>query len=223
LHYQRVRGLRRIQRLEHQRALEQERTRIARDLHDDLGASLTGVALQLEAAQRQGRAEGDQLSALAGETRSLAHELRELAWTTNPRCDNTVSLAAFIGEVAERFSQAAGLECKLDLATGANSQVVPARMRHELLVVLKESLANVARHGRARRVAGALSLANGEAHLVIEDDGRGFDPARVAAGNGLRNLRERIQQLGGSFTVTSQAGKGTTVTACLPLQNETDS
>jgi signal transduction histidine kinase/ligand-binding sensor domain-containing protein len=223
LHSQRVRGLHRIQRLEQQRVLEQERARIARDLHDDLGASLTGVALQLEAAQRHGRAEGDQLAALAGETRSLAHELRELAWTTNPRCDNTVSLAAFIGEVAERFSQAAGLECKLNLAAGSNSQVVPARMRHELLVVLKESLANVATHAHARRVAVALSQANGEAHLVIEDDGRGFDPARVAAGNGLSNLRERIQQLGGSFTVASQPGRRTTVTAQLPLQNTTHS
>jgi signal transduction histidine kinase len=223
LHSQRVRGLHRIQRLEQQRVLEQERTRIARDLHDDLGSSLTGVALQLEAAQRHGRAEGEQLAALANEARSLAHDLRELAWTTNPRCDNTGSLAAFIGEVAERFAQAVGLECKLDLAAGADSRAVPARLRHELIAVLKESLANVARHAGARRVAVTLSLSNGEVHLVISDDGRGFDPAHVAAGNGLRNLRERLQPFGGSFTLASQAGQGTTVTACLPLHNETDS
>jgi signal transduction histidine kinase len=220
-HFHRVRGLRRIQRLEQQRALDQERIRIARDLHDDLGASLTGVALQLDAAGRRG-AEGNELTALAGETRSLAHELRELVWTTNPRCDNAVSLAVFLGEVAERFAQAAGLECRLDFAAGLDSQVVPARIRHELLVVLKESLANTARHAQARQMTVTLGRADGELLLVISDDGRGFEATRVATGNGLRNLRERIQQLGGSFTVASRVGQGTTVTARLRLPKGKD-
>lgn len=219
LHHQRVRGLRRIQRLEQQRAVEQERSRIARDLHDDLGASLTGVALQLEAAQRRGRAEGEQLAALAGETRSLAHELRELAWTTNPRCDNAGSLVAFIGEQAERFSEAAELECRLSLPGAEVSRAVPARVRHELLVVLKESFANIAKHAAARTVWVSLNLGDGEARLVVRDDGRGFDPVRATGGSGLRNLRERLQQLGGGFGVETQAGQGTTVSARLPLNN----
>lgn len=216
MHHQRVRGLRRIQRLERQRAVEQERSRIARDLHDDLGASLTGVALQLEAAQRQGRAEGPQLAALAGETRSLAHELRELAWTTNPRCDNAGSLVAFISEQTERFCQAAGLECRLSLPDTERSCAVPARVRHELLVILKESFANVAVHAGARRVKVSLAIHGEEARLVIEDDGRGFDPTRPAAGSGLRNLRERVEKLGGSFVVGSQPGGGTSIAARLP-------
>lgn len=219
LHHQRVRGLRRIQRLEKQRAVEQERSRIARDLHDDLGASLTGVALQLEAAQRQGRAEGEQLAALAGETRSLAHELRELAWTTNPRCDNAGSLVAFIGEQTERFCDAAGLDCRLELPAAENPLPVPARVRHELLVVVKESLANVAAHADARRVTLSMALSDQEARLAIQDDGRGFDPRGQSGGNGLGNLRERLQQLGGAFTVESEPGHGTKVTAILPLNH----
>jgi signal transduction histidine kinase/ligand-binding sensor domain-containing protein len=217
LHYRRLQGLRRVQRLEQQRTLQEERARIARDLHDDLGASLTGVALQLEAAQRRGHAEGQQLALLAGETRSLAHELRELAWTTNPRCDNTISLAAFIGELAERFCEAAGLECKLDLPSGEGPRAVPARVRHELLIVVKESLANVARHAAARQVTVALATSRAEVRVVIQDDGCGFDASRAAGGSGLRNLQERLQQLGGSFEIESRPGAGTSVTAALPL------
>jgi signal transduction histidine kinase/ligand-binding sensor domain-containing protein len=219
LHYRRLRGLHRIQRLEQQRTLHEERARIARDLHDDLGASLTGVALQLEAAQSRGHAEGQQLAVLAGETRSLAHELRELAWTTNPRCDNTISLAAFIGELAERFCEAAGLECKLDLPSGEGSRAVPARVRHELLILVKESLANVAKHAAARHVIVALATNGAEVRVVIRDDGRGFDPGRAARGSGLRNLRERLEQLGGSFEIESRPGAGTSVTAALPLDH----
>src|SRR5207245_5551027 len=93
-HGYRIRLQHRVLKLEEQRALASERTRIARDLHDDLGASLTGIALQLEAAQKRGRAEGEQLAELAGEARGVAHDLRELAWTTNPRCDTAVSVVA---------------------------------------------------------------------------------------------------------------------------------
>jgi signal transduction histidine kinase len=214
LHWQR-----RLLQSESQRALAGERARIARDLHDDLGASLTGVALQLEAAQRQGLAEGPQLAALAGETRSLAHELRELAWATNPRCDNAGSLVAFIGELTERFCRAAGLDYRLSLPEAERSLCVPARVRHELVVVVKESLANVASHAGARQVTLTLTAMEGDAQVVIRDDGRGFDAAVVTAGSGLRNLRERLQQLGGAFTVESRPGQGTTVTARLPLNN----
>ena len=213
----RLRVQRRILQLNHERSLERERARIARDLHDDLGASLTGVALQLEAAQRRGGTEGEQLAALAGETRSLAHELRELAWTTNPRCDNASSLAAFIGELTERFCQAVALGCRLDLPAPSQPANIPARLRHELLVVLKESLANIAKHAAAREVTVGLALNNGRLELVIRDDGRGFEPARPASGTGLQNLRERVQQAGGSFTLESRPGLGTTVTVLLPL------
>jgi signal transduction histidine kinase len=217
LHYRRIRVLRRVQRLEQQRALQEERARIARDLHDDLGASLTGLALQLEAAQRRGRAETGQLESLAGETRSLAHDLRELAWTTNPRCDNTGSLVAFIGALTERFCQAAGLECRLDLPAGESSGEVPARVRHELVAVVKESLANVAKHAGAREVTVGLTMNNGQLNLAVKDDGRGFDSTRATPGSGLQNLRERVQQAGGALVVETKPGAGTTITTTMPL------
>jgi len=162
------------------------------------------------------------LAGLAAETRALAHELRELAWTTNPRCDNAGSLTAFIAEFTERFAQAAGLACELELPA-AEDRPVPARARHELLVVLKESLANVAKYAAARSVKVGLTMNNGDLCLTIKDDGRGFDLARKPAGTGLPNLRDRLQQAGGKLTVESRPGAGTTVVAVLPVRQSVPS
>jgi signal transduction histidine kinase/ligand-binding sensor domain-containing protein len=215
-HYLRLKGLRQIQLLESQRALAEERGRIARDLHDDLGASLTGIALQLEAAQRRGQAQGAELGVLAGEARSLTHEMRELAWTTNPRCDNLSSVVAFITESAECFCRAAGLSLRLELPSTDKPWTVPAQQRHHLLAVLKESLANTSKHAAARNVTVGLRLERGKLELKVQDDGRGFDASWKAAGSGLQNMRERVQQLGGVCRVESQPGAGTTVTVVLP-------
>lgn len=91
------------------------------------------------------------------------------------------------------------------------------RARHELLVVVKESLANVAKHSGARSVALNLSATANETEVELRDDGCGFELARANGGNGLRNLRERVEQAGGVFEVTSVAGSGTSVSARIPL------
>jgi signal transduction histidine kinase len=213
----RLRWQRRAFLAEKNTAIERERGRIARDLHDDLGSSLTGLALELEAARRSGQAEGEQLAELAREARGIAHSLRELSWTTNPRCDNVGSLGVFLGELTERFCAAAGLECKLELPPADNSQAVPARVRHDLLVLVKESLANAARHAGARSITLQVSAADGQLRLTVRDDGAGFDPDQVQRGSGLRNLRERLEQAGGSFTVSSAPSQGTVITATVPL------
>jgi len=218
VHGYRLRWQHRLLKLEEQRSLANERSRIARDLHDDVGASLTGLALQLEAAQRRGGAQGEHLGTLAGEARSLAHELRELAWTTNPRCDNAGSLAAFASELTERFAQSAGLACRLELPSADGERLIPARVRHEAVMVLKESLTNITKHAAARQVALTMKISDSKLELVVEDDGHGFDSTRPVGGSGLRNLRERMQQVGGVLSIESQIGRGTKVVVKVPLK-----
>jgi signal transduction histidine kinase/ligand-binding sensor domain-containing protein len=217
-HHFRVKGLRHIQALERQRALHEERGRIARDLHDDLGGTLTGIALQLEAAHRRGHAEGEELGALAEEARSLTHEMRELAWTTNPRCDNFISVVTFIAEYAERFCQAAGLGLRLELPPTDNPRTVPAPQRYQLVAVLKESLANVSKHSSASQVTVALATNNGTLELRVKDNGTGFSINDATGGSGLPNMRERIEDAGGLFRVESHPGQGTVVTLKLPVE-----
>lgn len=209
---------RRIFQLQQTQAVAEERARIARDLHDDLGASLTGIALEMEAVHRRGRAEGNQLATLASDTRVLANGLRELTWTTNPRCDNVGNLGAFLGELMERYCQAAGVGCQLELPGADDPRGVAARVRHELLVVLKETLANAAKHSGAHNMALALTVTEGEVRVVVRDDGRGFDPAVTGAGSGLRNLRERVELVGGSFEVESSGEAGTMICVRMPVE-----
>jgi signal transduction histidine kinase len=147
----------------------------------------------------------------------MAHSLRELSWTTNPRCDNVGSLGVFLGELTERFCAAAGLECELDLPPANDTRMVPATVRHDLLVVVKESLANAAKYAHARSISLQVTAAAGELRLAVHDDGGGFDLARAHGGSGLRNLRERLDQAGGCFVVSSAPAQGTVITAAMPL------
>lgn len=215
----RLRWQRRALHAEHLAAVEGQRARIARDLHDDLGATLTGIALELEAVHRHGKAKEAQLGTLAAEARALALDVREMAWTTNPRCDNLGSLSTFLAELAERFCLAADLDCKLDIPSANDRRAVAARSRHELLIVTKELLANIAKHAEAKTVQLKLAVVSEELSLTVQDDGRGFDAARTQTGSGLMNLRERLEQAGGVFEVHSRNGAGCTAVARFPLHD----
>ncbi len=132
VHYRRIQRLRHVQRLEQERALQGERGRIAKDLHDDLGANLTGLALQLDLAAKTGDAADalrQQLARLAKNTRGLVDNMREVVWAMNPEHDNFESLASFLGQYTENYLTAAGVRCRLDMPAEAPTLAVssPAR------------------------------------------------------------------------------------------------
>ena len=125
LHYRRMGRLRRVQRLEQQRALHEERARIAKDLHDDLGATLTGLALQLDLARSQGLPADtlqERLANLARHTLGLVDNTREVVWAMNPQHDNVESLASFLGQYTEEYLAGAGLRCRLELPSNLPRQ-----------------------------------------------------------------------------------------------------
>jgi len=221
LHYRRMRRMRRVQRLEQQRALHEERARIAKDLHDDLGANLTGLALQLDLARSQGLPADtlqERLANLAQHTRGLVNNMREVVWAMNPQHDNMESLASFLGQYTEEYLAAAGLRCRLELPSTLPALPVSSHSRHQLFLVLKEALHNVVRHARASEVRLRLEQEHHELRLAVEDDGCGLPPdgARVA-GHGLDNMKKRVEDLGGKFSATSGAHQGTCIAIKLPL------
>jgi signal transduction histidine kinase len=221
LHYRRIRRLRRVQLLEQQRALHEERARIAKDLHDDLGANLTGLALQLDLARSQGLLADtlqERLANLAGHTRGLVDNMREVVWAMNPQHDNMESLATFLGQYTEDYLAGAGLRCRLELPSNLPALPVSSHSRHQLFLVLKEALHNVVRHARASEVRLRLEQEQHELRLAVEDDGCGLPPdgARVA-GHGLDSMEKRVVDLGGEFSATSRAGVGTRIEIKLPL------
>lgn len=222
VHYWRIRGLRRLQHLEQQRAFNEERVRIAKDLHDDLGANLTGLALQLDLAGSQGRS-GDalkeQLTRLARNTRELVDIMREVVWAMNPQQDNIESLACFLGQYTESYLAAAGIRCRLDLPSGGPEQALSSKARHQLFLVVKEALHNVVRHAQASQVQLRLARLQDELRLTISDNGRGLTPNPMGfAGHGLDNMKERVTSLGGEFSARRGTAGGALLTIILPLR-----
>jgi ligand-binding sensor domain-containing protein/signal transduction histidine kinase len=212
---------RQLERLQMQQALEAERRRIARDLHDDLGARLTEIVLMGELAKRGEASPGAMQRSLAGLTqkvRQLVTAMEEVVWTVNPRNDSLPSLASYLSDYTERFLALAQLSCRLEVDATLPQVSVNAQARHNLLLGLKEALNNITRHAAATQVRLEIHAAAQQLQIIVADDGRGFDPEHPPhAGNGLANLRSRIESLGGRTEIASATGGGTTITFSLPL------
>jgi len=213
VHRFRVNVVRKIGRLERQNALEQERTRIAREMHDDLGSSLTQIALTSELAGREftdQSAAAGHLRNISSTTREVFRAMDEIVWAVNPRHDTLDSLVAYIGRFAQGFLQTAGIRCRLDLPTEVPGCNLTAEQRHNLFLAVKEGLNNVVRHARASEVWIRVAADPSECVIAIEDNGRGIDSRTARAeGNGLQNMRTRLNAIGGKFEIRTSAEQGT--------------
>jgi ligand-binding sensor domain-containing protein/signal transduction histidine kinase len=228
----RLRWQHRLSRLEQQRALATERARIARDLHDDLGTALTGLALELDVVGREAGATPltTRLAETAQRTRQMAERMREVVWTVNPSCDTLSSLASFLEQQVSQFLRLDSLRVHLDFPEDLPERPIGAEGRHQLALAVREALTNVVRHAKATEVWVSLSLVDAtspspnsstaratQALVVqIKDNGSGLQ-AQEKGGHGLANMRERLEAVGGTFSYTAAPGMGTTITLCLAL------
>ncbi|MCD6050610.1 MAG: two component regulator propeller/histidine kinase domain protein [Verrucomicrobia bacterium] len=214
--YLTVRKLRqRLVVLEQQRVLDRERTRIAQDMHDDLGARITRIGLLTELVRRKApkNEEMDKVSSRIEEaTREVVHTLDEIVWAVNPKNDTLDRLAAFIAQYAEDYFEITPIHCRLDLPTNLPAVPLSAEMRHSLFLVVKESLNNIVKHSEASEVKITLVYKKPKLEILIADNGKGFsleeaDPTR----NGLMNMKKRIEDGGGKLDLSSEKGKGTRI------------
>lgn len=202
------------------RLLDQERARIARDIHDDLGASLTHIALLGELAQsdidepHRARAHVDDIFRAA---RKLTRSVDEIVWALNPANDTLDQFAAYVGDFTQDFLHSAHLHCRLEIPDELPKINLSPQVRHGLFLIIKETLHNIVTHARAQKVV--FSLAYAEAHLQIQivDDGVGFDlsspaPSRPGGGHGLSNIRQRVSEIQGELDIESRIGHGCRVT-----------
>lgn len=189
--------------------VERLRRRIARDLHDDLSTNLSGIALTAERLGAQEdlptRFDGA-VASLAETSRGMIEDVRDLVWLMDPGNDSAEGLVMKIRSVAESL-----LGEHFVMRTEGVSSLHRLSMpeRRELLLICKELLHNAARHAQADTVAITIDARGSALNLVVEDDGKGFDPDRASPGNGLPNLRERARRLGGRLEIESRPGGGT--------------
>jgi signal transduction histidine kinase/ligand-binding sensor domain-containing protein len=204
-----------MQQLERQHAVERERSRIARDIHDDLGASLNLIAVLGDLAKKEKTDE--RIEKMSATARQAVTSLDEIVWAVNPRNDTLAHLVDYAGQYATGYLRATGIRCLLDVPEEMPASEVSSDVRHNLFLVIKEGLQNIVKHSRATEVWLRVRTSPDTLRVVIEDNGRGFgknsdDPWA----DGLRNMRERAAEIGGQCRVESHLGTGTTIIIELP-------
>jgi signal transduction histidine kinase/sugar lactone lactonase YvrE len=221
LHRHRLGVLRRLEELKRRAELAAERERIAADMHDDLGSALTHITITGELAKTQVTDPAHTRRALERMThaaREVAANVSELVWATDPRHDSIEELVVHLREQAALQLDAAGLRAQLDFPERAPAGRVSATLRRNLPLVVKEAIHNIVKHAGATEVQMRLTVEDRGLKLLIADNGQGFEPAAAGAhGHGLRNMRRRVEEVGGVFHLRSAAGQGTTVLFELPL------
>lgn len=218
----RSRNRRKLALLEHQQAVERERGRIARDMHDDLGAGLTQISMDVAMLQKPVVTPviaGEIMKEIDQRARDLVKSLDALVWAVNPKNDTVRAMTAYFADFAQSFLRPVGLVCRLNVASDIPDAPVSAERRHGLYLAFKEALHNVLQHAAATEVLLEIRIDGRALVIVLADNGRGFEAGPVAAGSdGLLNMRTRLNQMGGSCVVESDLGCGTRVTFNFPLK-----
>lgn len=222
---------RRLARLEQQRAMERERMRIAQDMHDEIGSKLTKISFLSERAKVELKETGPvagQIDSIAHTSRELLQALDEIVWAVNPRNDTLEHLAAYLAQYAAEYFQNTTVDCDLRLQAELPPQVMSAETRHNLFLAFEECLNNVLKHSGASHVQVEIKADPGQLQIAIGDNGRGFErnlktrENSTDSGsnrNGLRNIHQRLAEVGGQCHIQSRPGEGTTVRLHIPLSS----
>ena len=200
--------------------IERVRTRIATDLHDDIGANLTRIAILSEVARQQspGGHEADApLSSIAGIARESATAMSDIVWAISPERDTLHDMVRKMRDHAEEVFETRDISLMLDLPDGAQPVKVGVDLRRDLYLIFKEAVNNAVRHSGCSRVSITLRIAGPHLILEVVDNGAGFDPNTASDGNGLTSMRRRAARLGASLDVDTGAGVGTSVRVTMPL------
>jgi signal transduction histidine kinase len=210
-----------ITRLEKEEAVQRERIRISRDMHDELGASLTRIGLLAGIAGSPGRKVEEirgHLQKIEETSRDVVQRLDEVVWMVNPKNDTVESLAAYVAEYAEHFFIESPIRCRFDYPTTVPALPVAAEVRRNVFLAIKEALNNIMKHSAAQVATLELHLDGGKVQFVVRDDGKGFTlPAGGSLGNGVGNMRSRIEEVRGEYILTSAPGRGTSIVISLQL------
>lgn len=227
-HFERRRLRRRLEQVERERTVEKERARIAKDIHDDLGAHLTEIALLSEFAQDPA-ASREQVMAdiqkITVRSRSLTRTMDEIVWAVNPKNDTLERFVTYTCSFAEDYLQSAKIACRMEVPEFLPDIPLTAELRHNLFLAVKEALNNVVKHAAASEARFSVAFESGRLVITIQDNGRGFEVRiqdNIQGGlqqDGLQNMRKRIESMGGRFELQSQPGQGTRLRFMIAIDN----
>jgi signal transduction histidine kinase len=203
------------------RLLQQERARIAREIHDDIGSRMTQLVLHGEVAQ-SGLPDGSemqvQLVQICEEARQLLSTMDEILWAVNPQRDTLHDFEAYVCHYAQEFLKPTSIQCLFEVDSERSAAIFDLPLRRSLLMAIKETLNNAVKHSEATELHLRIKRQRHRLIVVVQDNGRGFDSLKLKSErNGLSNLAQRMKELGGSCHVTGQPGQGCRVEFNIPL------
>ena len=224
----RARLMRKLERMRLEHAIESERTRIASDMHDDLGGHLTHIALLSDSARsslddREKVREG--LNRIYEVARSITRATDEIVWAINPKHDTLESLINYCEKFAQELLASSGIRCEFDFPAEIPDLSPRSELRHNVFLAYKEALNNAVKHSGASVVSVALVIDDRGGRLTVADNGHGIadtpgvtpsSEGRIATGNGLGSMRRRMVQIGGACEIASLTGQGCTVSLSFP-------
>jgi signal transduction histidine kinase len=209
-------------RLAHVVHMERVRMRIAMDLHDDLGSTLSNMSILSELARQQiGTLSGSQsLSRLAEMARELVASMGDIVWAVNPQRDRGADLIQRMRRFGQDLLTAQDVSFRCNAADSVLNVGIPADVRRDVYLIFKESVNNISRHAKCRHAVAEVTSAPGELRMEVRDDGVGFDPDGNGSveRHGLISMQRRAEQLGASLSVHSGDNCGTRIVLCVPLR-----
>lgn len=210
-----------LSRLEQTTARQQERARIARDLHDELGSSLAQIAMLGDKAKKSLNEQAirqEQLAEIYDRARESARRLDEIVWAVNPARDSLEHLGSYLCKFAEEYLALAEVRFRVDIPDELPSVPLDSGVRHTVFLASREAIHNAVRHGHPSTVTLRIVVEDTRFIVEIQDDGKGFDvAAALASGRGVANMRERMAQIGAEAQITSTPSAGTSIRFIIPI------
>src|SRR3989440_1289640 len=206
--------------------LERVRTRIAADLHDDIGSGLSRIAILSEVARHQVSAEapvGEPLAVIAGASRDLVDSMSDIVWAINPNKDQLRDLVQRMRRFARDLFTARQIDFSFSAPGEEQALKIGADLRRQVFLVFKEAVNNVARHSKCTEAQIEMRIENRSLTMKVADNGAGFDPAQIVEGQGLASMRARAKGLGGKLQIISNDDSGTTILLRVPLSGRVSS
>lgn len=208
-----------IEKLEREHELEKERIRISRDMHDEVGSNLTEIAILSELVKRNVYKPDEavmHLNSISGQIAEIIDNISQIIWAINPKNDPLESLISYIRNFAKSFLDKANIECSFEITENIPEHHISAEVRRNVFLVVKEALNNIVKHSGASLVKLHLNAEVDKMEIKIIDDGKGIIKRREH-GNGLTNMQKRIEEINGIFILTSEPGKGTSISITVQL------
>lgn len=201
---------RKIEKLEQERVLERERERISQDMHDEVGSSLSEIAILSELAKKKPEEAKHHVQEISERAAEVIDSVSDIVWAMNPQNDKLDNLTAHIRRYAVKYLNLANIRCVFKADEYIPAWPLSAEVRRNIFLVVKEVLHNIVKHSSACEVSFSIKLSDAQISIVIKDNGKGFLINELyGRGNGLTNIRKRIEDIGGKIQIESYLGKGT--------------